>query len=371
MSLNDDKSFTLATLSIGMICEASQNSIYSAKKQLLNLITQINDDTEISSFIIYVGIATYQENDLKKIKEYFEEEKVLKNVFINLFFAPKDVVQSHVTQQHADPAFRLHHHDFVEKRTQFNILVSLLFWYCSQQSEYMLFTDETVLPQNNTMKNVEKLLKVLLENPNHLEVVLSPVQIFARLYNSRHLERYATFIYWTSVYSSIYGIMGKFKYLTLSLEKMQPPDFLFLLNSLYRESNHKNPSATLSTNMKTHGDYSFDILYHSGGVFWSPSNLKSSYLTIKFNYMVTMKRILIKTCLTKMMNDCLTNAVLEYSNDTECAMFELLSDFRKSEIDIDVFSSQRTVCLRIRLLSSDTDWVAIRELKIFTSDDAL
>ncbi|XP_065644821.1 alpha-1,6-mannosyl-glycoprotein 4-beta-N-acetylglucosaminyltransferase isoform X2 [Hydra vulgaris] len=357
-----------ATISIGIISDADDSSIRFVIKQLVNLVTQMNEDQLISSYVIHIAILTYQEKDLKKVRDFFEQENKLKAVPINLITVSEDLVQNHVMLQTVNSGFRLHHKSFVEKRTHFNILVSLLFWHCSQQSEYMIFTDETVFPISYAMKKIKKLFRVFSENPTLIEIGLAKDPVYGRLYNCKYLEKYANFIYWTSVYTSIKEIMNKFKYISLSLQKMSFPDVLFFQSVHHRMSYHQNPEAILTTNMNAYGNHSFSNLYYNGDVFWTYSNLKDSYLTIKFSYITVVRRIKIKTCLTKMMNDCLTNAVLERSHNNECNFFEFVSDFRNSEVDTNIFSDQTTACLRVRTYSSNSEWIAIRELKIYTDE---
>ena len=358
----------IASLSLSIICQPGDLFIEAVVTSLMSILNQVKLDTELDSYSVYIGILADNINDIEETKDKLKHHYELRKTNLNFVVVSRKAVQHRMNQKDLNSILQKYHHSFVTKRTELQILVALLFWYCSQQSKYMLFTDARIIAKANKFLHIQRYLGKYDNDPHFFRLQLSDEHILGTLYNCNVLPRLVKYLYMMGPYHCLSSNIFNFEHTSVSSIRARISSTLF-------EANHVNPYKTvnpradISSDMGTVKKFSITDTYQDGNLFWSYDMNVNSSVTIKFYEPIRIRQVIIETGVDIYFRDALTRAVLEKSSNLDnlgnCWDFYKIADFRSGVVNVNLKKREKTVnCLRIRLVAEELNWFAIRKIEI-------
>ncbi|TRY94915.1 hypothetical protein DNTS_023648, partial [Danionella cerebrum] len=301
----------------------------------------------------------------------------------------------HVKQEHYPPLSGLKRNfndapDRVSFRSKQNVDYSFLLHFSANLSQYYLMLEDDISCSKNFLSSMQHHVQSMGSSP-WVTLEFSKLGYIGKLYQSKDLPILARFLY--NFYQempcdfllshfhrlltqdkvfrfrpSLFQHMGTFSSFRGTYNHLKDEDFI--------EEVADNPPADIKTNIeifKTHVPekaYSQDVEYFWGLGPIGPEN----YFLLVFHEPVGIDRVQIQTGMDG--KDELHSADVEIGTKlerteaiVECSEFQTLGSveqgqFIKSEVQklVDV----PAICLRIRVTASQTDWVIISKIQIWT-----
>ena len=336
---------------------------------LTSLTSIFQKHKRTQSYKIIIGLLSKTEKDINMVNDEIKKYEDLKDA--NIFTLTLKDSQTIVKNQHElNLATVSHlHKEYVIRRADLNILISKLFWKCSQYADLFLWTDANLRFNPSLVQNFHDALMKFDDYDDMFTYSLTSNHFAGKIYNSKNVKPLIEYLYWMSLHHEPVTLIAEYEQF---IAKM---GFAVTTKPLFSEikssrSHLKNPHAYIASTLHNHKYFDPFNAYENTGMFWSETTqTKDHKIEFKFFHPIKVKHILIDTGINIYLMDMIMVAVIEESlyldASGQCKNFNRIADFRSGIIDIDLHYHRRHIsCLRIRFFDNENHWVAINRIEI-------
>ena len=361
--------FYLVYISIGIMCTHHVSHINDTIHALTSLTSIFQKHKRTQSFKIVIGLLSKTEKDINMVNEKVKQYEDLKDA--DIFTLTSKDSQAIVKNQHElNLATGNHlHKEYVIRRADLNILISKLFWKCSQYSDLFLWTDANLRFNPSLVQDFHNALMKFDDYVDMFTYSLTSNHFAGKVYNSKNAKPLIEYLYWMALHHGPVKLIAEYE------QFLSKKAFAVTTKPLFSEigssrSHFENPHAYIASTLHNHKYFHPFNAYENTGIFWSETTqTKDHKIEFKFFHPIKIKHILIDTGINIYMMDMIMVAVLEESLHVDasgqCKNFNKIADFRSGVIDIDLLHYRKHIsCLRIRFFDNENHWVAIKRIEI-------
>ena len=259
------------------------------------------------------------------------------------------------------------HKEYVIRRADLNILISKLFWKCSQYADLFLWRDANLRFNPSPVQDFHNSLMKFDDYVDMFTYRLTSNHFAGKIYNSKNVKPLIEYLYWMALHHEPVKLIAEYE------QFLSKKAFAVTAKPLFSEIGNsrlhfENPYAYIASTLHNHKYFHPFNAYENTGIFWSETTrTKDHKIEFKFFHPIQIKHILIDTGINIYMMDMIMVAVLEESLHVDasgrCKNFNKIADFRSGIIDMQ-HHGKHISCIRIRFLDNENHWVAINRIEI-------
>lgn len=351
-------------LIVGIICIPEPYHRKNCKEAINSALEELKADKSIT-VEVYVGILSQNEEDWRSTTKSFDD--MITSVRIRFITLSTKRLQRRMDNKDLDVLDHKFHASFMKRMAAVNMLLGLMHWHAAHEGKYFWHLEANTRAKKGALKSLKDYRK-MLEDWNKWGYRVNT------LYDINSSKDLANHLYFMGPYGTFYTMQTMFmQYKGGALqERGSEPPMLDKISLDKPKTSIENPPATFETNLgNIDGDPALITDPYKKGAHWCGKGANNeTYLHIKFDHTLNIKRIVIETGFDIYQQYPILLAILRKANDIQngvCKTFKRIGDFRQGQIDLTFDETPLdAACLEIRWVEKEKQDVCLNSINIYT-----